>query len=98
MNRTKSLFAAAVGCMAFVSGVALAEDAPVSDSQITERVVGKLKVDDPAVVHRVQVETKDGIVTVTGRANTGVEVAKVLHDVRSVAGVVKVKNNINVAL
>ena len=97
MNRTKSLFAAAVGCMAFVAGVALADDA-LSDSALVERVTGKLSVDDPAVVRRMKVEAKDGVVTVTGQAVTATEAAKVLRDVRSVAGVQKVKDDINIRL
>jgi osmotically-inducible protein OsmY len=97
MNRTKSLFAAAVGCMAFVAGVAVADEA-VSDSALVERVTGKLSVDDPAVVRRMKIEAKDGVVTVTGKATTPSEAAKVLRDVQSVAGVQKVKNDINIQL
>ena len=47
-----------------------------------------------AIVRRVQVATKDGVVTLTGRANTGNEVAKALRDASSVAGVVKVENHL----
>jgi len=93
MSRTKSFFAAAVvGCLS-LAGVALA-DAPVNDSQITDLVMGKLSVDDPAIVKRVQVSTKDGVVTLSGRANTGSEAAKALRDASSVAGVVKVENHL----
>jgi osmotically-inducible protein OsmY len=96
MSRTKSFFvAAAVGCLS-LARVAFA-DAPVSDSQITDRVLGKLSVDDPSVVKHVQVETKDGIVTLTGYAHTGPEAAKALHDAGTVAGVVKVQNRIALA-
>ena len=93
MSRTKSFLAAAiVGCLS-LAGVVLA-DAPVTDSQITDRVVGKLSVDDPALVKRAQVETKDGVVTLTGHAHTGNEAAKALRDASSVAGVVKVENRL----
>jgi len=95
MSRTKSLFATAVmGCLS-LAGIAFA-DAPVTDSQITDRVMGKLTVDDPAVAKRVQVATKDGVVTLTGVANTGVEALRVLHEAQSVSGVVKVQNRLSV--
>jgi osmotically-inducible protein OsmY len=83
------------GSLGLLAGAAFA-DAPaaVSDSQITDRVLGKLSVDDPAIVKRVQVATRDGVVTLTGRANTGNEAAKALRDAGSVAGVVKVENHL----
>jgi osmotically-inducible protein OsmY len=93
MSRTKSfLVAAAVGCLSLAS-VAFA-DAPVTDSQITDRVMGKLSVDDPAIVKHVQVATKDGVVTLTGVAHTTPEAMKALRDASSVAGVVKVENKL----
>jgi osmotically-inducible protein OsmY len=89
------LFATAVmGCLS-LTGIAFA-DAPVTDSQITDRVMGKLTVDDPAVAKRVQVATKDGVVTLTGVANTSVEALRVIHETESVSGVVKVQNRLAV--
>jgi osmotically-inducible protein OsmY len=93
MSRTKLFLAAAVGCLSLLASAAYA-DAPLSDSQITDRVVGKLAVDDPAIVKRVQVATKDGVVTLTGRATTGGEAMKALRDAGSVSGVVKVENHL----
>ena len=95
MSRTKSFLATAVmGCLS-LAGIAFA-DAPVTNSQITDRVMGKLTVDDPAVAKRVQVATKDGIVTLTGFANTGMEAQRVLREAESVSGVLKVQNKLAV--
>ena len=56
MSRTKLFLAAAVGCLSLLASAAYA-DAPLSDSQITDRVVGKLAVDDPAK-HGLSVEER----------------------------------------
>jgi len=98
MTRNKSFVAAAAGCLALLASAAFAENASdaqaVPDSQITNRVMGKLGVDDPDAVRLVQVATKDGIVTLSGKMYTAMQAAKVLRDAQSVAGVVKVQNRL----
>jgi osmotically-inducible protein OsmY len=97
MTRKKIFAGWVAGSLALVAGMAFA-DAPApqaTDSQITDRVMGKLSVDDPQLIKRVQVETKDGVVTLSGRAYTGGEMAKALRDAGSVAGVVKVQNRMS---
>lgn len=100
MKRTGNFVSAAVGCLALVAGIGLSTAAlgeePVSDSQLTGRVVGKLAVDDAEIAHRVQVTSKDGVVTLSGTAYTGQQVIKALRDAESVAGVVKVQNHLSV--
>ncbi len=98
MKRTSTFIAVAVGCAAFVAGVAFAADSgapPASDAQITQRVLGKLAVDDPQLVRLIQVSTKDGVVTLSGLAFNGMDEAKVLRDAASVEGVVKVENRLS---
>ncbi len=95
MNRSKMFVAAVAGYLTLAGGLAVAD--PSADTQITDRVVGKLSVDDPQIAHRVQVETKDGVVTLSGTAYTGAQALKALKDAQSVAGVVKVQNHLSVA-
>jgi osmotically-inducible protein OsmY len=96
MTRTKHFVAVAAGCLALFSGIALADGTQLTDEQITDRVVGKLSVDDPAVVKHVQVATKDGVVTLSGNALTGTAVLKAVKDAQSVVGVVKVQNHLSI--
>lgn len=100
MKRVNAFVAVAVGCTAFLAGVAFADDngsaAPASDATITQRVMGKLSVDDPQLARYVQVSTKDGVVTLSGLATTGLDAAKALRDASSVEGVVKVENRLTV--
>ncbi len=96
MIRKNAFAAAAVGFLALGAGIAFADNAPAAtDSQITDRVMGKLAVDDPQMVKRVQVAVKDGVVTLSGHAYTGGEAAKAMRDAGSVAGVVKVENKLS---
>lgn len=100
MFRTKFLVSAAVGSLALLAGAGFSANAhaagAASDSQVTGRVMGKLAVDDPEVAPRIQVSTKDGIVTLSGTAYTGQQALKALRDAQSVAGVVKVQNHLSI--
>ena len=96
MTRTKFLVAAAAGYIALFSGIVLADGAPLTDEQITERVVGKLSVDDAAVAKRLQVDTKEGVVTLSGNALTAAAVVRAVKDAESVVGVVKVQNHLTI--
>lgn len=99
MKRANTFIAAAVGCAAFLAGVAFADSngaPPASDAQITQRVMGKLAADDPQVARMIQVTTKDGVVTLSGLTFNGEDEAKVLRDARSVEGVVKVENRLSI--
>jgi osmotically-inducible protein OsmY len=95
MTRTKFLVAAAAGCLTLVSGIALADGA-LTDDQITERVVGKLSVDDASVAKHLQVSTKEGVVTLSGNAMTASAVVRAVKDAESVVGVVKVQNHLSI--
>ena len=99
MKRVNVFVAAAVGCAAFLAGVAFADGsggAPASDAVITQRVMGKLADDDPQVAKFIQVSVKDGIVTLSGLTYDPLAAAKVLRDAASVEGVVKVENHLTI--
>jgi osmotically-inducible protein OsmY len=99
MTRTNSFVSAAAGCLALLAGAGLtvsAHAADVNDSQLADRVQGKLAVDDAAIARLVQVSAKDGVVTLSGTAYTGQQALKALKDAESVAGVVKVQNHLAV--
>jgi len=99
MRHSSYLVAVAAGCMTFLAGAASA-DSPsptpsATDAEITQRVMGKLSVDDPTLARLLQVSTKDGVVTLSGLAYTGADALKALRDARSVAGVTKVRNRMS---
>ena len=98
----RKILALAAGCLVFGVHAALADDAPgaasapaaSNDAFITEAVKGKLSVDDPQIARNIQVETKDGVVTLKGFAFAPSAVIKAMRDAESVRGVVKVQNHI----
>lgn len=97
MKRVNVFLAVAVGCATFLTGVAFADgNGGATDAQITQRVVGKLSVDDPQVARLIQVSVKDGVVTLTGLTYNGLDAAKALRDAASVEGVVKVENHLTI--
>ncbi len=99
MKRVTSFVVVAVGCAACLAGVASADDSGAgapSDALITQRVLGKLGVDDPELVRNIQVTTKDGVVTLSGLALNAMDAAKVLRDAARVEGVLKVENRLQI--
>jgi len=54
----------------------------------------KLAMNDPAVAPSVFVSTRDGVVTLRGRAMTQENIRNALHDAESVGGVVRVENHL----
>jgi hyperosmotically inducible protein len=94
MTRIQTLIAAAAGCLALL-GVAQSAE-PVSDSQITDQVVAKLSQTNPDQARRLQVSTKDGVVTLSGAATSGNAAFKAIQQARSVEGVVKVENRLSI--
>jgi osmotically-inducible protein OsmY len=85
-----------VGSLMLFCAAAFAADAPVNgpagDVQITDQVVGAIRAVDPSAARRLQVTTKDGIVTLSGQAYTSYDVAMALSAAKSVPGVSKVLN------
>ncbi|HTV78902.1 MAG TPA: BON domain-containing protein [Steroidobacteraceae bacterium] len=67
-----------------------------TDAQITERVRSVLIQKDPNIARRVQIETQDGVVTLSGNALAPGYVMNLLRDTRHVDGVVKVENHLTI--
>ncbi|HTV52184.1 MAG TPA: BON domain-containing protein [Steroidobacteraceae bacterium] len=95
MNRNYPSLAAALLLSALIGGMAQSAE-PASDAQITDHVLARITQDNPDMARRVQVATKDGVVTLSGSAYSGAAALKALQDARSVEGVVKVQNRLSI--
>jgi osmotically-inducible protein OsmY len=101
-----SLAAAILGCSALAAGTTAAfaaansnsAESTRSDAQITHEVQQKLQRTVPNGLENVQVETKDGVVTLTGRAATGLSELKALQIAKQVPGVTDVKDHLRVTM
>jgi osmotically-inducible protein OsmY len=96
MTRTALIAVATAGLLVSTSLLAHAEDpgTKLTDQQITEQVRQKLAMDDPAVAPGIFVTTRDGVVTLKGKAMTTGGIVDALHDAQSVDGVVRVDNQL----
>jgi osmotically-inducible protein OsmY len=65
-----------------------------ADAAITAQVKDRLAMKDPIIAPRIEVSTRDGVVTLKGIALTQQYILNALHDARSVEGVVKVENRL----
>lgn len=98
------LTAVILGCAVFAAGGTIAfaaadsSGSAPSDSQITKQVEQKLNRDLPNSVWNLQVQTRDGVVTLSGRADTGLTEQKALQDARKVPGVADVRDNLSVQM
>src|SRR3954470_17775350 len=70
---------------------------PVDDSVITTKVKGKLVGDKQTRTDNVEIETVDGVVTLTGTAASKAKASRAVTLARQVKGVKSVKNNIQIA-
>lgn len=68
----------------------------VDDSFITAKVKSKLLADSMVKGFKIDVDTLEGEVTLTGIVSTGKEAQRAIELARGVKGVVKVKNNLTV--
>lgn len=68
----------------------------VDDSFITAKVKSKLLADSMVKAFKIDVDTLEREVTLTGIVSTETEAQRVIELARGVKGVVKVKNNIKV--
>lgn len=76
-----------------------AEDAgnKVQDASITAAVKMKLANDETVSASKIDVDTRDGMVTLTGSVSSQTEADRALELARSVSGVKMVHNNLTVA-
>jgi hyperosmotically inducible protein len=71
----------------------------VKDSVITTKIKAKLAADHPSSMKHIQVDTdKDGVVWLSGTANTQAEIDQVVATARNTEGVKSVKSNIKIEM
>lgn len=72
-------------------------DQPISDTVITTKVKTELAQDKSTSATDINVDTTNGIVTLSGAVASEAERAKAELNARTVKGVVEVENNLRVA-
>ncbi len=100
----KTAFMAAVagwsvlaGASAFASAASGSESLAARDAAIAQAVRRHLTQDIPNASEQIRVETRgDGVVVLSGEAQTPFTAAKALQDARSVRGVTAVENHLQV--
>ncbi len=68
----------------------------LSDSAITAEVKGKFIADDLVKSHEINVETVNGVITLTGHVSTLEELNRANDIAKNVKGVLKVDNNLTI--
>ena len=97
MNRVSSFVALAASTV-LLAGAAFAQSsAAPADSQISDQVTAAVRKTDPNLVVRLDVSTKDGVVTLSGQTRSASDAMKALQAARNVAGVTKVVNRLSSA-
>ncbi len=93
------IVSAAVLAGSMVCGAAFAEQAgaKVDDAWITTKVKSDLAKDSDTKATKIHVDTKSGVVVLTGNVASTAEKTKAEQDARSVKGVVDVENQLMVA-
>ena len=93
MNRVSSI----VASLLLLGSVAYAQTStpPANDSQISEQVTAALRRADPNLVVKLEVDTKDGVVTLNGQTRSPQDAMKAIQTARSVPGVTQVRNRLS---
>lgn len=95
MKITSKVALAMVTAMAFAAPVFAGDsEQPVADSVITAKVKASLAKDSATSAKDIHVETKNGVVYLTGMAASEAEKEKASKDAQLVNGVVSVKNDL----
>jgi len=85
---------ALAGCAS--SGTGQKTGAYVDDAWITTKVKSEMVADKDVKAHKIDVDTKNGVVTLTGTVESWQEANKATDIARSVKGVTAVENDIRV--
>jgi osmotically-inducible protein OsmY len=94
MYRNRAFLITAILCGLSV-GSALADDQhPIKDSYITTKVKSELVGDFGTRASHISVKTKDGVVALTGRIDSGDAKDRAEQDAKQVKGVVDVINKL----
>lgn len=97
MQRVNS-FIALAGSALLLAGAAYAQSsAAPADSQISDQVAAAVRKTDPNLVVRLDVSTKDGVVTLNGQTRSAGDAMRALQAARRVPGVTKVVNRLSSA-
>lgn len=95
------VFAAATLTAALAAGTAFASDTTtgqkVDDAWITTKVKADLAADKDTKAHEIHVNTKAGVVVLTGKVASQAEKTRAEQNAKSVKGVVAVENQLLVA-
>ena len=86
-----------MGC-SFAAGMIFTLGCAQTDPGITTSVKSKLAADDTVKAHRIDVDTRDGVVTLTGTVNTATAEAQALTLARQTNGVRNVVDQITITL
>ncbi len=89
-----ALIVGLAGCAS--SGTGQKTGAYVDDAWITTKVKSEMVADKDVKAHKIEVDTKQGVVTLTGTVETWQEANKATDIARSVKGVTAVENDIRV--
>ena len=89
-----ALMVGLAGCAS--SGTGQKTGAYVDDAWITTKVKSEMVADKDVKAHKIDVDTKNGVVTLTGSVETWQEANKATDIARSVKGVTAVENDIRV--
>jgi hyperosmotically inducible periplasmic protein len=99
----KTRIAARLGVSLILSvGTALADDShvksdqPVTDSYITTKVKASLAADKGTKARDIHVDTKEGVVMLSGTVGSTAEKELAEKDARKIKGVVQVRNDLTV--
>lgn len=93
MNRFSSL----VASLLLVAGAAHAQTStpPASNSQLSDQVTAAIQRADPGLVLHLEVNAKDGVVTLSGQTRSPRDAIKAIQTARSVPGVTQVRNRLS---
>ena len=80
----------------WISGIAIADDMKIKDSDITNEIESRLETDDAVYANMLDVETKKGIVYLSGWADNLLAKERATEIARATMGVISVVNNIEV--
>lgn len=93
MNRVSSFLVA----LLLLASAAYAQTSPqpANDSQISDQVAAALHRADPELVLHLEVNTKDGVVTLSGQTRSPQDAIKAMQTAQSVPGVTQVRNRLS---
>lgn len=105
MSKTGNhLLAAVLSCSMLAAGTSVAfatsntTQPASSDAQISQQVLKKLTREMPDSLVGLRVQTENGVVTLSGRAETGISKLRAVQNARRVPGVTEVKDHLRIPM